>query len=248
MRDGARKMSFILYDSSFILSKRPVIAIDGPAGSGKSTVAAALAQRLGFAHIETGAMYRAAALAARRSGIGPEDRRSLAQLCQELPVELKQIEGGQQRVLLGGEDVTGELRSDEIARLASEMSVLPEVREPLVRKQRDFARQASGKCGVVMEGRDIQTVVLPDADLKVFLTASPEERARRLLRDLAAQGKTLALEQAKQILQERDARDSNRAESPLRPAEDAVVIDTTGLSVEQVVERIAGMLAPDGEA
>jgi cytidylate kinase len=231
-------MIFTLHNSSFSLQKRPVIAVDGPAGSGKSTVASALAQRLGFAHIETGAMYRAAALAAHRKGLGPKDRQALAELCRELPIELRQTESGQQRVLLGGEDVTEELRSDEIARLASEISVLPEVREPLVRKQRDFAARG----GVVMEGRDIQTVVLPDANLKVFLTASLEERAKRLLRDLAARGKAADFEEAKQVIQERDARDSTRADSPLRAAEDAVVIDTTGLTVNQVVERILGLL------
>jgi len=231
-------MIFILHNSSFILSKRPVIAIDGPAGSGKSTVASALAERLGFAHIETGAMYRAAALAAHLNGLGPQDRQALADLCQKLPIELKQAESGQQRVLLGGEDVTEQLRSDEIARLASEISVLPEVREPLVRKQRDFAARG----GVVMEGRDIQTIVLPDADLKVFLTASLEERAKRLLRDLAARGKAADLEEARQIIQDRDARDSTRAASPLRAADDAVVIDTTTLTVEEIVEKILGLL------
>jgi cytidylate kinase len=202
-----------------------VIAIDGPAGAGKSTVARALATRLGFTYLDSGAMYRAVGLLSLRS---PED--DPAALAREARIELDAAGGEAPRVVLDGEDVTGEIRTARVSEAASRVAALPEVRAALVALQRELL--AAGDW--VAEGRDIGTVVAPDAELKVYLDADPDERARRRASELGVDEATVRAEQAM-----RDERDRGRKESPLRAADGAVLLDTTGLDVEQAVSRIA---------
>jgi CMP/dCMP kinase len=204
-----------------------VIAIDGPAGAGKSTVARAVAAALGFTYLDSGAMYRCVALAALREGAELGDARAMGALARSLRIEL---DG--ERVGLGGEDVDAAIRAPEVAAAASRVSVHPPVREAMVAEQRRLI--AAGR--YVAEGRDIGTVVSPDAPLKVFLTAAPEERARRRA---AQTGEDEAAVLAAQ--RERDERDETRAHSALRAAEDAVEIDTTGLALDEVVERVVAL-------
>jgi len=207
----------------------PVIAIDGPAGSGKSTVARAVARRLGLAYLDTGAMYRSVAFAALGQGVDPTDGDALAKLASGLDIELGD------RVLVDGVDATAAIRGPEVTAIVSAVSAHPPVRADMVRRQRQWA---SAHGGGVAEGRDIGSVVFPDADVKVFLTASEEERARRRQRDdRAPDVAAVAADLAR-----RDSLDSSRATSPLRPADDAVVIDTTGRSVDDVVDQVLGLL------
>jgi CMP/dCMP kinase len=203
-----------------------VVAIDGPAGAGKSTIARRLAGRLGFTYIDTGAMYRAVALWARRQNVDPADMHRMEQLARAASIEL---EPGSSRVLLNGEDVSDAIRAPEIADAASSAAAIPGVRRALVEKQRAMGAVTS----VVMEGRDIGSVVFPGADVKIFLDAVPEERVRRRMREMAGEPEAVA-EQLKQ----RDDRDRTRAESPLIQAPDAVYIDSTGLSPDEVEEAI----------
>jgi cytidylate kinase len=207
----------------------PLVAIDGPAGSGKSTVARAVASRLGVAYLDTGAMYRSVAWAALRHGVDPTDGDALALLANRLDVELGD------RVVVDGVDATTEIRGPQVTAVVSAVSAHPAVRAEMVRRQQRWAEDAGG--GVV-EGRDIGTVVFPNADLKVFLTASEEERARRRQRDdRAPDVGAVAADLAR-----RDTLDSNRAASPLRSADDAVVIDTTARTVDDVVDQVMGLL------
>jgi cytidylate kinase len=199
-----------------------VVTIDGPAGAGKSTVARALAERLGFTYLDSGAMYRGVALASRERRLEP------AQVARAVRIELGD------RIRLDGRDVTEAIRTPEVSEAASRVAADPEVRRALVEKQRELLARGDW----VAEGRDIGTVVAPEAEVKVFLDASPEERARRRADELGADpGAVLA------DLAARDERDRTRADSPLRPAADAVTVDTTGLGVEAVVERVAGLVA-----
>jgi cytidylate kinase len=212
------------------LGKTITIAIDGPAGAGKSTLARRLASRLGFLYIDTGAMYRAVALWAQRLGVGWDDARRLEQLARESRIEL--APGG--RVLLNGEDVSEAIRSPEISEGASRVSAVPGVRRALVEKQQQMGREAS----VVMEGRDIGTVVFPDAEVKIYLDAAPQERTRRRLKDLAARGVQADFAQVLHEIERRDQRDSTRADSPLRQAPDAIYVDSTSMSEDEVEEAL----------
>jgi len=204
------------------LSKRITVAIDGPAASGKSTLARRIADKLGFICIDTGAMYRAVALWALRTKVALSDMHRLEQLAREANVEFV---SGSSTVLLNGEDVTEAIRAAELGDAASQVSQVPSVRRALVRKQRDIGEQAS----VVMEGRDIGTMVFPDATVKIFLDASPEVRAERRANEMAMPAAAVA-----QQIAQRDLRDRTRTESPLVQAPDAVYVDTTGLSIDEV--------------
>jgi len=201
-----------------------------------------VAARLGFLYIDTGSLYRAAALLADRAGISPENSVGIAALIQRSDIRLAE-EGGARRVLLNGEDISAEVRTERVAHLASAFSSLPEVREALLGLQRRLGDEG----GVVMDGRDIGTVVFPDAEVKIFLRASDEERSRRRWRELLDRGVETSLEEVHEDLLRRDRRDSTRVHAPLREASDAVVIDSTDLDPRQIVERIveiAGRLRP----
>ncbi|MBI2972174.1 MAG: (d)CMP kinase [Armatimonadetes bacterium] len=217
----------------------PIIAIDGPVGAGKSTVAMAVAAALRYRYVDTGAMYRSVAWLAKSQGVDLRNERAVATLARSVSIEFVTA-NGRPRILVNGTDVTDIIRSPEVSHAASVVSAHPAVREGLVAEQRRLG--ASG--GVVMEGRDIGTVVFPDADVKVFLDASPAERARRRYQELVAKGVRVDFESLKRAEEERDRRDTTRAHSPLRRAEDAVVIDTTGLTVEEIVNRIVQLARP----
>lgn len=211
-----------------------VIAIDGPAGSGKSTLARLLADALGFVYLDTGAMYRALALLAQREGVDPTDEPVLTRLAETMQLKFQRT-NGEQRVLLNGEDVSEAIRHPNIGQLASRISVHSDVRRALVAKQRAIAQQVHG---LVAEGRDTTTVVFPEAILKIFLTASPEERARRRQAQLREQGIDLPFEEVLREIRERDERDSTRADSPMRQADDAVRIENDHLTKEQTLQRV----------
>jgi cytidylate kinase len=215
--------------------RRPVIAIDGPAGAGKSTVSRRLARELGFRYVDTGAMYRVVGVLAAERGIDPGDPSALGELCDQLDIGFEEGPQGV-RTLVDGRDLSREIRSGEAGQLASKVSVVPAVRERLVARQREMG--AGG--GVVMEGRDIGTVVFPQAEVKIYLTASPAERARRRCEDLG--GDAARVEAVAREIAERDRRDQERAHSPLRPAPDALVVDTTNDGVEAVLARVRRIL------
>lgn len=216
------------------MGSRLNIAIDGPAGSGKSTVAKLVAQRLGYLYIDSGAMYRAVTLKALREQIDLKDPVSVAKVALATSLELVAREEQSLKVLLDGEDVTEEIRSPRISRNVSFVAEIPAVRKHLVRLQQSMARQG----GVVMEGRDIGTVVLPRAEIKVYLTASATERARRRQEELAAKGYRIGREQMESEIMERDKIDTSRAADPLKPAPDAEIIDCSALSAAAVAQMI----------
>jgi cytidylate kinase len=213
-----------------------IIAIDGPTASGKSTTAERVADRLCYLHINTGAMYRAFALLAKKSGV----KKSEADKIRELLASADITFNAAGKISLNGEDVSSKVSAPDIALLASELSTLPEVREKLVASQRELGRDG----GVVLEGRDIGTVVFPDAELKIFLIADQEIRAKRRQQELAASGRTLSLEEVKAQLAERDRRDLEREISPLRKAPDAIEVDTSALSMKEQVDRIVSLARP----
>jgi cytidylate kinase len=218
-----------------------VVAIDGPAGSGKSTVGAEVAKRLGALYFDTGVVYRTLALAALERGVAPDDAERLAELAGTLSLRVgpPSVDDGRlYDVRLDGRDVTWAIRTPEIDRLSSIVSAHPEVRRALLRIQREIARNGR----VVMAGRDIGTVVMPEAPVKIWLHASLEERARRRQRDLAKRGIVQPLEAIVAELAERDRRDATRAVAPMRPADDAVIIDTDGKSIEEVVETVLAIV------
>jgi len=209
--------------------RRIVVAIDGPAGAGKSTIAKRVASRLQFTYIDTGAMYRAVALWALRQKVGFDDMHRLEQLALAAGIDL---EPG--RILLNGEDVTEAVRHADVSNGASRIAVIPGVRRAMVAKQREIGHRMS----VVMEGRDIGTVVFPDADVKIYLDAAVPERVRRRLQELRAKGDTISETALTSQIRERDQRDSTRADAPLSQAPDAIYLDSTGMSVDDVVEAI----------
>jgi cytidylate kinase len=215
--------------AELMAEKRVIVAIDGPAGAGKSTLAKRVADKLGFVYINSGAMYRAIALWALRLGVAVSDMHRLEQLAKEASIELPP---GEDRVLLNGEDVSEAIRDLKVSQAASKVSAIPAVRRALLRVQREVARKNS----VVMEGRDIGSVVFPEAQVKIFLDADPIERARR--RALELHGHDGEMESIAAELRQRDQRDRTRAEAPLVQAPDAELVDTTGLSLDEVEEIV----------
>ena len=214
------------------------IAIDGPGGAGKSTVAKALAGKYGFAYVDTGAIYRTIGLAVLRAGASPTDEDQVEPVLRSSSVDLDYDETGLQHMLLNGEDVSREIRLPEISSYASKVSAHPAVRAALLELQREQARKRS----VVMDGRDIGTVVLPDATLKIFLTASPEVRAQRRYDELRQRGTPQPYEEVFREMQERDLRDTTRAAAPLKPAPDAVTVDTSELNFEEVITELSRLV------
>ena len=209
--------------------RRVVVAIDGPAGAGKSTIAQRLASRLGFTYIDTGAMYRAVALWALRQNVDPGDMHRVEQLA--LAAELELSPG---RIKLNGEDVTDAIRTPEVTSAASRIAVIPGMRRAMVAKQRAIGERAS----IVMEGRDIGSVVFPDAEVKIYLDAQPHERVHRRLLELQAKGEEVSESVLSEQMKERDRRDSTRADAPLSQAPDAIYLDSTALSIEDVEDAI----------
>ncbi len=214
------------------------IAIDGPGGAGKSTFAKRMAERFGFLYVDTGAIYRTVGLRALREGVEPGDAAAVVPLLDKMEIVLRHDETGLQRMLLDGEDVTDAIRAPEVSMAASAVSALPQVRAFLLDMQRDLARKQS----VVMDGRDIGTVVLPDAEVKIYLTASLEERSRRRLLELQAKGVETTMEEVMRDMAQRDKNDMERAEAPLRRAEDAVLVDSTELDIEQTAAAIEAII------
>lgn len=221
------------------------IAIDGPAGAGKSTVAKQVAARLRFIYIDTGAMYRALAWAAAKQGIAVEDGQGVSELLGAGQIKLhREPHSEAQRVFWNDEDITAAIRTPQISQLASIVAGHPGVRTQMLFLQRALADQGN----VIMDGRDIGTHVLPDADVKIFLTASIEERAMRRLAELTEKGVQTSLDELKNEIAERDKRDSEREAAPLKQADDAILVDTTGRSVEQIVEQILHICHETGES
>ena len=216
------------------------IAIDGPSGAGKSTLAKMLAAELGFLYVDTGAIYRTVGVYVCRQGADPDDADAVSILLPDISLRMSHGEDGLQRMYLNGEDVTEAIRRNEISAYASKVSAIPAVRAFLLDMQRALARENN----VIMDGRDIGTVVLPDADLKIYLTAAPEDRANRRYLELVERGQQVEREQVLRDVLERDERDMNRPVSPLKQAEDAVVVDTTGNTLEEsfhvLLETIEG--------
>lgn len=213
-----------------------VIAIDGPAGAGKSTVAKILAKDLGLTYLDTGAMYRCLALQALRKGVDPSDGIGAAQLLDEITISFGT--GDPQPVLMNGEDVTHEIRQHEISELSSALSVHNRVRTALVQRQKEIVKQG----GVVLEGRDATTVIAPEADVKVYMTASLEERAKRRHKELEAKGADSSYETIRRDVEQRDHRDITREESPLTVSKDAQVVETCGLNPQQVADKIKALV------
>ena len=215
------------------------IAIDGPSGAGKSTLARQMAKELGFLYVDTGAIYRTVALHAQRQGVNPGDREAVAPLLGNLSIRMDYGEDGMQRMYLGEEDVSDAIRVHAVSQCASQVAAIPEVRDFLLEYQRKLAREHN----VVMDGRDIGTVVLPDADVKIFLTASAEIRAKRRLLELQQRGQQADYATILHDVEQRDEQDRTRAIAPLRQAEDAVLVDTSQLNLEESLQamlKIAG--------
>lgn len=209
------------------------IAIDGPAGAGKSTIAKMVAEKLGFIYVDTGAMYRAIALYFLRKGTAATDQKAVCDDVKEAEITIR-YQSGVQQVILNGEDVSGQIRTEEVGNMASAISAYPPVRAHLLKLQRDLAASQN----VIMDGRDIGTCILPDADTKIFLTASAHVRAQRRYKELVEKGTACNLEEIEQDIIERDARDMNRETAPLKQAEDAVLVDSSAMTIDQVVQLI----------
>lgn len=214
------------------------IAIDGPSGAGKSTIAKMAAERFGFVYVDTGAIYRTIGLAAYRKGISTKDKKKVLSVLPELVIDLKHNASGEQRMYLNGEDVSEKIRLPEISMCASDVSAFPEVRAYLMEMQRDMARRYN----VIMDGRDIGTVILPDADLKIFLTASAEERARRRYLELTQRGNNVSYEYVLEDMKKRDDQDMNRSAAPLVPADDAVYLDSSELDRDMTLNAVGKLI------
>ena len=212
------------------------IAIDGPAGAGKSTIARGAAKELGFIYVDTGAMYRTIALGLLRMGVDCSDEAALAKALDQITVNIG-YSGGEQQMMLGEENVTGLIRTEEVSRMASISSAVPMVREKLLQMQRDLAAAHN----VIMDGRDIGTRILPDAPLKIYLTASIEARAQRRFKEMTEKGTACTIEEIRADIEERDLRDMNREIAPLRQAEDAVLVDSSDMTIAEVTSRITGL-------
>ena len=213
------------------------IAIDGPAGAGKSTIAKLLAAKLGILYLDTGAMYRAVGLKALNTGVDISDEAAVEKMLADTKIDVTQ-ENGVQHVYLDGNDVSSAIRENAVSKAASEISAVPCVRYKMVELQREIA----SRCDTVLDGRDIGTFVLPNAEYKIFLTASAEERAKRRYAELKAKGSTLTLEQIKDDIVKRDYNDSHRTLAPLKKADDATEVDTTAMSIDDVVGRIYAII------
>ncbi|MEY4762084.1 MAG: hypothetical protein RLZZ200_1940 [Pseudomonadota bacterium] len=222
----------------------PVLAIDGPSGSGKGTISRLVADRLGWHLLDSGALYRIVALAGTRAGLSPDDEGGFAGVARSLEVRFGSQADGSEQVLLGSaaEDITGLIRTEEAGMGASRVAAYPVVREALLQRQRDFARVP----GLVADGRDMGTVVFPGAPLKIFLTASAEERARRRHKQLKDKGYAGSLADLSREIAERDARDANRPVSPLKAADDAVVVDSTPMGIAAVVDHVLALASSRG--
>lgn len=214
------------------------IAIDGPSGAGKSSLARRCAAAYGFIYVDTGAIYRTVGLAAYRRGLDRRDEAAVAAMLPELEIKMDYAENGEQRMLLNGEDVSAAIRLPEISICASDVSALPAVRSFLLEMQRKLAREHD----VIMDGRDIGTVVLPGAELKIYLTASAEARARRRLLELRQKGTESTYEEVLRDIEYRDKQDSSRAAAPLRPADDAVFLDTSDIDFEESFQRLCAVI------
>lgn len=212
------------------------VAIDGPAGAGKSTIAKKVAKQLGFIYVDTGAMYRAMALHMLRNGIPAEDAAAISTACESADITIEH-RNGEQVVLLNGENVNGLIRTEEVGNMASASSINADVRKKLVSLQQKLAKKAD----VIMDGRDIGTVVLPDADVKVYLTASSKVRAKRRYDELVQKGESCDLDTIEQDIIERDNRDMHREISPLRQAEDAILVDSSDMTIDEVVDKIISL-------
>lgn len=213
--------------------RAPVVTIDGPVGSGKGTISLRLARALGWHLLDSGALYRLVAVKAMRSGAALDDAAALAELAAGLDFEFR-VENEESRVLLEGEDVSGDLRREDVSAAASRVASVPAVREALSGRQRAFRKPP----GLVADGRDMGTVIFPEADLKVFLTASVEERANRRYKQLKGKGESVNLPRLFREIEARDKRDSSRDVAPLKPAEDAIIIDSTDLNINEVVQKV----------
>lgn len=222
------------------MSRPIIVALDGPAGAGKSTVAKLVAARVGLSLVDTGAIYRTLALCALRTGVSVDDGAGLGGVAGTLPARLRfQVQDGQNRVFLDGEDVSNEIRTPAVSAAASSVARHPEVRGALLDLQRALGRMGKGS---VLEGRDIGTVVFPDADVKAFVTAAPEERARRRLAELAGRGDSADYQTVLDEIVARDKQDEERPVAPLKAAADAIRVDTTGKSLEQVTDEIVALV------
>lgn len=215
------------------------VAIDGPSGAGKSTISRSAAKKFGFIYVDTGALYRTIGLAAFRRGYDTKDKSLILPMLPELNIELKYNDSGEQRMYLDGEDVSSDIRLPEISMCASNVSAMQEVRNFLVDMQRGMAK----KYNVIMDGRDIGTVILPDADVKIFLTASPEARALRRYKELLAKGVNDSLEEVMEDMKKRDYQDTNRTAAPLAAAEDAVTLDTSDYDFEESLRRVCAIIS-----
>lgn len=215
------------------------IAIDGPSGAGKSTISRKAAEIFGFIYVDTGAIYRTIGLASKIRGVSLDDKAAVMEMLPKLNIELKYNEAGEQHMYLDGKDVSRDIRLPEVSMLASKVSAIPEVRAFLVDMQRDMAK----KYDVIMDGRDIGTVILPDADLKIFLTADVNDRAQRRYEELRTKGMLKPFDEVLAEMKQRDEQDTLRAAAPLKAAEDAVMLDTSGNTLEQSIAEVCRLIA-----